>query len=209
MVWSRERTKHFSTLSVLQHELQSGQRKLQIYICFGFTFGKVSAGLLRMCYLVQHTWKLFHRWKPVSTVFWKCREELCDRKPHCALIQVKKHNGDPVWVNGGRVWHVPVCFRTLSSLFLVGLHLFRWDIFVPPPCPIITGQMRVRVAVKAAVHREAQCWKLRLRTAKTIKHCKQSTWNLIYIKMCHTLCFWSFCLWSQHLLRPNNQGENW
>ena len=32
-------------------------------------------------------------------------------------------------VNGGRVWHVPVCFHTPSSPFLAGLHFFSGRYF--------------------------------------------------------------------------------
>lgn len=59
---------------------------------------------------------------------------LCVWKPHCAGIGSgkKKNNSNPVCLNGGCVWHVPVCFRTLPSLLRVvfaplSLRYFRPD----------------------------------------------------------------------------------
>lgn len=112
--------------------------------------------------------KPFHCQKTVSTVFWKCREDLCIRKPHCAVIRVK-NNGNPVWMNGGRGWYVPVCYPTLTSLFLVGPHLCLQDIFIP-----IIGQMRRTEAATAAVHHRSQYWKLKPR-GETLRQLRQFT----------------------------------
>lgn len=57
--------------------------------CLGLTFARVSVGLLRVCYSAFHTWvqnlnlKLCQ--KPISTIFWKCREDpLCLKATLCS-----------------------------------------------------------------------------------------------------------------------------
>lgn len=135
--------RHFAPLPALQ-AAWTPMSKLQeeaadLYL-FRFDLCEGVCGFINECHSAQHTWvqnldpKLCRCQKPLSTVFWKCREELLCLKATLCSDTSQNNNGRPVWVNGGRVCRVPVCFRTLSSLFQVGSHLFLWDIFASVSC---------------------------------------------------------------------------
>lgn len=100
-----------------------------------FSFNEWHA--IQRCILQNPNLKLCQ--KAVSTPFWTCREEpLCLKAALCpdtsgimaALC---------VWMSRAGFLRVPVCFHTLSSLSLLGLHLVLTDILMRS---VITGHRR-------------------------------------------------------------------
>lgn len=91
-------------------------------LCWVWPFSRVSVGIewddFQPCRLEGKNpiWKPFHYQQPFSTVFWKYRQDLCVWMPHCAQIQIN-NNANPVWLNGGTVWHAPVFLPSHLILF--------------------------------------------------------------------------------------------